>query len=367
MGLRHWRALAVSGALLTIAFTGCRPDAPREITGRGPHLVPLDSTLLSETEEYVGEPWSFAVNPTDGSFLIADAFGRRVLRYARNGRLIRTYGRAGSGPGEFTGITQVFPLGDSVFAAFDHQRSLIHRYHLDGRHLGTLEHRGLVGGHVVDDAAVWLGTVDPTRTFSIAHWDLESDEFTYLGPVPREYREHEGYWGHCTFNHLAVWEQSILVGFCGRNELFVTDLTGEVLDTVHVPVVRRRGVPADIVARLRREQSLERRVEMLSLLQNLYRLPDGHVALVHFDSRLSGVPPGGRLSDDGYLSVLSPQLDRACVDTRLPVEPEVRPRTAFRADTLFVFDRRLNGERMQSWIKAYRLSTSGCQWLDTRG
>lgn len=364
MGTRFGHALGISGVLLSIVFMGWRPDAPRESAVGGPRLVPLDSTLLDETRDYVGDVWSFAVRPSDGSFLIADLFSRRVLRFTRSGDLLGTYGRAGRGPGEFAGLTQVFLLNDSVFAAHDHQRSLIHRYHVDGTHLSTLHHLGLLGGQVVDGGIVWLGTVDPTRTFSIARWDLGSDELTYLGPVPREYQESEDYWAHCTTNYLAVWGDTLLVGFCGRNELFVTDLAGEVRDTIHVPLARRRGVPDDIVNRMERENSIERRVEMLSLLQNLYRLPDGSLALVHFDSRLSGVPPGGRLSARGWLSILSPSLDRACVDAPLPAEPDVQPRTSFRGDTVFVFDRRLEGEQMETWIKAYRISTDGCRWLD---
>lgn len=73
----------------------------------------------------------------DGIILVADAGGRSVSAFDRSGRLINRIGRSGSGPGEFSGIDRIFPIGrDSLFVP-DHDRGTLFRIS-DGAVLETI-------------------------------------------------------------------------------------------------------------------------------------------------------------------------------------------------------------------------------------
>lgn len=73
------------------------------------------------------------------------------------------------------------------------------------------------------------------------------------------------------------------------------------------------------------------------------------------------------LAADVYVGVLSADLERAGVDTKLNVSPGARPMEAFRGDTLFLLDRRITArERLETWVVLYRIDTSPCAWLPTR-
>lgn len=50
----------------------------------------------------------------DGTIAVADRQADRVFVFGQDGRLLRTLGRSGSGPGEFTNIRGLYPKGDSL-------------------------------------------------------------------------------------------------------------------------------------------------------------------------------------------------------------------------------------------------------------
>ena len=57
-----------------------------------------------------------AVFAPDGSLLVADNSDPRLLRVSSTGEVVDSRGKEGNGPGEFSRITRVFSLGDTVLA-----------------------------------------------------------------------------------------------------------------------------------------------------------------------------------------------------------------------------------------------------------
>lgn len=67
-----------------------------------------DGTWLHRVEDATFAP--------DGSLLVADNSGPRVMRISPTGEVVESRGKKGDGPGEFTWIGRVFALGDTVLA-----------------------------------------------------------------------------------------------------------------------------------------------------------------------------------------------------------------------------------------------------------
>ena len=162
---------------------------------------------------------------------------------------------------------------------------------------------------------------------------------------------------YVTMLHMG---DTLLVGYTGHPALFLTRPDGTPFDTVEIPAVRRRGVPRDMVERFAADPPNEEIASMASALVALHRLPSGEVAAFHLD-----VTVDGRLiTADGFLSVLSKELDRACIDIPFRFQRDGRPVVAFRGDTLLVLEQRLvSDQSARSVVRSYRIDTSGCDWI----
>lgn len=374
---RARRVFFVPLAIVSIS-QGCGRDGGEGTArqGTGPALSALDSVRLQEADTvYLGNPFSLAVDPWDGSFYVSDLYAKRVFRFARGGALMARYGRPGSGPGEFIAPNLAFPLDDSTVVAADQQHG---RFYLFGRGSGELRgsvpYQGRLGMTipVAVDGVLWAASRNPaTRTSALA-WDVRSGGMRYLPPLPGEYvaslARRGRYAAFYSTGTVAAWADTVLVGMSGRNELTVHDATGQALETIAVPVARRRGVPSDIQRRVDEDRELEQDAlfRLASLLYHVHRRPDGSFLLVHHDSDLEGELPGGVITAQSFISVISPDRRRACVDARLPVSPDARPIYGFRGDTIFLMDRRIPGERLETWIVRYVVDAADCAWVPIR-
>ena len=66
-----------------------------------------------------------------GRVAIADAGNARIVLFAGDGRVEKTIGRAGSGPGDFRGLTDIAVFGDTLLA-YDGLLSKVSRWRADG-------------------------------------------------------------------------------------------------------------------------------------------------------------------------------------------------------------------------------------------
>jgi hypothetical protein len=367
------RLLAPAAAVLLAACGG---------TGHGeragPTLVAVDNVLLAEADTlYLGNPYALAVDAYDGSFYISDFFADRVLRFGRDGRLVRTYGRPGNGPGEFHTPTLAWPIDSLYVAAADNDQHLIHLFaRQTGEHVRSVPYAGRLGltRPQVLGGGVWMPSRNRSTGTSALRWDPRTDSVQYLIPLPDEYlaslRGLGRFASFHTMGMLTGWGDTVAVGMGGVNHVLLAGMDGRVFDTLSVPAVRRRGVPPDVVRVYDGDPQTPTRdlFRASSMLAHLFRRPDGSLVLVHHDADLEGELTGGLITARVFVSVVAPGRDRACVDAELPVSADARPIHGFRGDTLFLLDRRITaGERLQTWVVSYRVDTRGCGWLPMEG
>jgi len=343
----------------------------------GPAIIQVDSLLLEETEFHLGRPYSLSADTVDGSFLIADGYLGRMLRFARDGRYVHAYGRPGEGPGEFRGLGRGFILNDSVVVGRDNHRNLLTRFSRDGEHLGSTRYDGFKDGWpaVAGDVAL-IPAIDLESRKMVSLWDWRRDEMLGTAidlPVPylRSLRGRDIYFGVLAGSSIVAWADTMLVGTVAQNELYLATWDDRMLDTLHLPRALRRGVPDDAQERIDdpgNRISFKDRMEMLSTLEGLYRMSDGSTVAVHHDGLIDGEPPMVEFLAEVYVTVLSPDRRTACVDGAVQFANQLRTQITAARDTLFLLDRTLTevGDTIMSWIRVYEIDTSRCDWLPVR-
>jgi len=94
-----------------------------------------------------------------GRLFIADGYGNaRVLEYTAQGRRVREWGSAGSGPGQFH-LPHGLAARDGIIYVADRQNGRLQRFNLEGRYLGEWTHLGKTFSITTGpDGNLWIGT-----------------------------------------------------------------------------------------------------------------------------------------------------------------------------------------------------------------
>ena len=88
---------------------------------------------------------------------------------------------------------------------------------------------------------------------------------------------------------------------------------------------------------------------------------------LHHDSSLEGELPLGNITSGSIPEHHRPPIGRLLASMApVPYSNEMRPVHTVARDTLFLLDRRLNEaeDDLLTWVRVYRIDTSGCTWLD---
>lgn len=364
--------------LLTITLLGCTGSQLNPEDPGHPSLALIDSIALVETDTSSPEK-VFAV-ASDGDFLIADEFMSHVLRFSPNGVLQQRYGRRGGGPGEFRGTLSFTMVTDSLVVQATPGKFVAYDRHT-GQFRFARQHRRAfpTTWSVVGDSLV-LGMMDFGAKNAIAVVPI-ADRFGGEGsndvhPIvpdraafPPEYLSHPALQAF-SMAYAAAWADSMLVGYQGVPYLVRYTLRGVPLDTAWIPSVSRRGFPDGWMDPFAsgKQPTLQQMVGAFSFLAGLWRLPDGNFLLWHQENAIDESQRQPKFSGTPHISILSADLQRACVDAPVLFPGTELPRITVKGDTLYALDQVGNRDltRVTTVIRRYRVSTKGCRWLPTR-
>lgn len=307
-----------------------------------------------------------SVTPDGDGYLIVDAQQAPVLRFDRSGRLTRTYGREGDGPGELREAAAALPWrGDTILvlswspsAAQLFQRSsgdFVRRVALDGP----------IESAELDGTAAWISGARYGDDTGVRRVDLVTgDEGAGVAPLPADFAHGDPLGGIFPMVSFTRWADTLLVGYEPTDQLLVVTVAGAVADTVNVPARARRGVPDDAAAALldaMRRGPYNRVFGVLSALRAMHRRSDGSTLLVHFDSRPEGPP----VTSQAFVTVLSADRTRACVDAPVPLSPEAQPAVGFQGDDLLVLEQVIRGGDAVPVLRRIAVEAGDCAWVPT--
>jgi hypothetical protein len=97
----------------------------------------------------------------NGRLFISDGYGNaRILEYASDGRRVKVWGSAGTGPGQFQIPHGIAYEGKTLYVA-DRGNSRVQRFDLDGHYLGEWTNLGRPFALKVAGGALWVSTMSP--------------------------------------------------------------------------------------------------------------------------------------------------------------------------------------------------------------
>ena len=137
------------------------------------------------------------------------------------------------------------------------------------------------------------------RGTSLTRWRPATDEFDEHGRTPPEpyVASHRApttgpMRAFFRIGSLAYADGRFVQGWSGLDEMFVLNLRGEAVDTLDIPVARRKGVPADLRERIDIERIPYReQLEESSRLRQLFPRPGGGFLFTHHDQTALQMEP----------------------------------------------------------------------------
>lgn len=124
-----------------------------------------------------------------GRLFISDGYcNARVLEYTSAGKLVREWGKPGTGPGEFRLVHGITIDKDNVLYVADRENGRIQRFDLNGGFLGMWDHLGKTFSLSVLGNDLWIGTQPRTSPNGKDGWVMKIDRKTgkILGYVESE-------------------------------------------------------------------------------------------------------------------------------------------------------------------------------------
>jgi hypothetical protein len=346
----------------------------------GPAVTVLDSVVLAQPDSLEAFLPLRTQAITAGGDLLLET-GAAVLHFDPAGGLRRVIGRPGNGPGEFVRISSIGLLsGDSLFAAVDARRARIIVFGVDD---GTLRREVQLTTPFFPDQQ-WVVNADSVvmpgklRAQPFTTWETTTDSVRHWGTAPPIFQESITAYSQGGEPSLAPHENGWLALFPADPSLYVLDREGTVTGSVALPAKRRLGVPADVAAQVTAIAKTDSFRFAASLVLANRRLSSGQYLLIHLDTdtelnrSLNDPSSGGSgvaYSNMRYwVSLLSADLSRACVDALIPLDVENVLSPFFRDDTLYFVARRVDSAGdLRSVLYSYRVTDGGCHWVPTGG
>jgi len=374
--------LLLAGACSRAAVVANGPECAAGARPLTSQLV--DSVVLQEdSATLLSNPAMTFTATSDGSLFIPDLELNHVRVYNGRGEVRGHLGRSGGGPGEFLAVG-TFGVGrDSLLLQSDGGGTRLNLY--DSRSLayrGQIPYEGYFSWISPAREGFLVGLLGSYGVATLS-WDriAAALQGSQVAPLradkvdrPVEYRR---------YPLLNSWQdvkvvengKGLLTLFGGTDYLLALNGSGTT-DTIPVPICQRRGAPK---ARLERwfarppGTSAEAKAvrdatdNTISAVLGLWRRPNGEFLIWFQDPTFE--QDGRVFKGVAYLTVLSADLQRECIDARFEAPGTDRARLTMSADSVFVLDQvsaDQDGGTVRTVVRKYLLDLSSCRWVQVR-
>jgi hypothetical protein len=359
------RDVATVTALISAALSAALHRVPVQTyeEQKSPALVVLDSLVLVENDsQFVGKS-SGIVTSRSGSYFIGDALNMTVHQFSPQGRYVRSWGRRGRGPGEFTSVGTLALDGDSLLLVDGGSQLQVFDLRTGKpkwqRRLPT---RQSLFAFVADRGRVFFNAVDATHRSTLGLVTTADDSAKYSGPYPAPLGRNKLVDQYLSFLEFAVFSgDSVAVALQNTDYLFLGRFGSARFDSVRIGRVTRRGSRPELLRTMTEDPaSVQPHLYSFSVPWALGRLSSGQFAYITTDQTFVT----NRLIGTLFASVVDPRTRRTCPDAEIPVPKDPQPWITFRGDTMLVVSQELSKEaKPRTVIRRFSFRTEGCRWI----
>jgi hypothetical protein len=115
----------------------------------------------------------------NGRLFISDGYGNaRILEYTADGKRVREWGSAGTGPGQFHLPHSIQIDEDGIIYVADRENGRIERFDLDGKFLGEFANLGRTYSLKLSGGALWAGMAPLNEPTGAPGWLVKMDRKT---------------------------------------------------------------------------------------------------------------------------------------------------------------------------------------------
>jgi hypothetical protein len=353
----RWTVTSLVVAAMMIG-TGCE-EAPR-----GSVLREIDSVRVAETEDrFLGRLVGMAVG-ADGHVFLSDAAHGHVAEVAPDGRIVRTLGRRGRGPGEIERPVALALGGDSVLYVLDNGTLRMNRFDLrSGEFLSQTPPLGfsVFGAQLrqVGDEMM-LTYPDAKAGTSLLTLTPEGERKGSEGIIPSI---------GVTYPMLLVQFTNVAFDVAGDEVYAAYDLSPSIFRwkrgertaiELPIPAVRRRGATdAHFEELIRDPANAGAKAYDHSMPRALAYVEPSTLLLLTMDLQLLE----GGLVSTLHASVVDLDKRRVCPDIELPLPRDPLPQVALLADTIVAVQQSIAADSSSSSaIRRFVVDREACEW-----
>lgn len=357
------------GATLALACgdTRSRPPLPEQ----QPLQLAAVDTLVEHDTLYVGRPFR-ATFTESGTLLVIDQFANRVVEFDRSGRVLRTIGRAGRGPGEFLAPVAIERWGrDTIVVADLWSRSVSLFRAGSGDFVSRVAVSGFTVSLASSAAGLALGAYSLENQTAAAWISNTSGNPTALAAFPASAVRNPLALRAYPASFVAVRGESLAVAIPASNELIVQGVHDSIGREVSVPVRMRRPIPQALDEALTPVLPTPERLTFIPYPDGMRWRSDGIILLWHKDWQ---APAGGIQGSANtveleaklrvYATLIDRAKSRACVDMVVPSDWTENP-VIFADDTnLYALGHVVGDSAMRPTLelRRYAIQLDVCVW-----
>ncbi len=369
--LRHGAVLAVITFIPVVMGCG-GSDYRLDPNTNGPTITLIDSTALLI-------PMDFEIGPellpsrAGEKYLLTDRFQFRTHRFDSSGKAIGTFLVRPSPKPANTASPAIALPGDSLVAVHDRHDEVLRVFHIESgarRYQVRAPFQTGRASWTTNGSEILIGT--GFIETSIARWSGTQEDPVLLGSMPQRLLESRPVYLRYGGTGIAATDSSVILALPTEPGIRILTLDGALVEGIVIPAIRRKGSPAGLLEQERKQRTERFFHTMGSTTGSLHRRTDGGLLIHYLDWDQIGhdslrVRAAGQLLGNyhSYLTLLSPDRIRLCIDGHIPAPSDHRHSMMTRGDTLELLARRDTvPDHTRVTIYRYLVSTEGCDWVD---
>jgi hypothetical protein len=288
---------------------------------------------------------------------------------------------AGDGPGQFDVPGVLGIVGpDSFIAVLDANRRIFSLFDLEtGRFVRAVRFP------IRDMGINWTMRGDTLVAASsmsrhlVLQWPMKTDSAFLVGELPPYLAANRAQYLSFGRPEAVVLDSEFALLIPSEPGIHFLSPTGAMRGFVPLPTARRRGTPPGSIDRKAGGAKPTQRARNPqsnlpgSAAAGFRLLSTGELAVLYldFDRVARGdTPSSGYIFRNFrlFVSLLSSDNQRACLDAAIPIQTDVVPLPSFRGDTLIVFTRTVgDSDAVRNRFLSFLISDNGCNWVQTGG